>query len=322
MQKKHIDVSMRKMKNEYLQAKNEMRGGGGLREAYFSKLHDMFKILLDCQSVMADSSIIKIEINHKNIEMTDDHQIKYVVNMDDVHAVPFWMLATNDYDKTEIGIVLRLLNDGDIFFDIGANIGLYSLLVAKQKPDCKILSFEPMPVTFANLKSNIALNNLDNIQAFPIALWKENEQLKFHFTKSSTPSSSVAKLYDDAEEIIVDGVKLDDFFARNYFDKIDLMKIDVEGAELMALQGAKEMLKRFSPIVFAELFRGWSEKLGYNHNQTLSYMKQLGYCCFELRENFLLPFEEMTEETIGYNFFFLHTEKHRGIISNWLEQVK
>jgi hypothetical protein len=103
--------------------------------------------------------------------------------------------------------------------------------------------------------------------------------------------------------------RLDSFVARTG-TRIDFIKCDVEGAELLVLTGGSETLKKFKPMVFAEMLRKWAAKFNYHPNQIIEFMAGLGYRCFVGREGKLVEFKVMDENTIETNFFFLHGVAH------------
>src|SRR6186713_290100 len=81
------------------------------------------------------------------------------------------------YYEKELGDLLKkIINPGDVFLDLGANIGYFSLLVANNFPSVKVISFEPVVGLFQNLNDNISLNNIKNISTINVAVGEINEQ--------------------------------------------------------------------------------------------------------------------------------------------------
>lgn len=133
------------------------------------------------------------------------------------------------YDPNNMALIAELSNTGFVncMFDVGANIGIYSLI-----PDgaVQVYSFEPHPFTYSLLLENVQLNERTNIHAFQLAIDNQNEWVHF----SDVPGSSVNKLIkeDDGKDntIMVQTVKGIDF-CKEYDVRPDLLKIDTEGNE-------------------------------------------------------------------------------------------
>jgi hypothetical protein len=111
--------------------------------------------------------------------------------------------------------------------------------------------------------------------------------------------------------------RLDEFIDENPV-KIDFIKCDVEGAELLVYQGGLETIKRDNPIIFTEMLRKWSAKFNYHPNQIIDLMAEIGYDCFTVCDHNLSRFSLMDDTTLETNFFFLHREKHSQQIQNFM----
>ena len=142
-------------------------------------------------------------------------------------------------DFNEMGLVIHFLRKEDLFFDIGANVGIYSL-IASGIGGANTRSFEPVPDTFAILKGNIVINNLeDKVQLFNLGVGVKNEVVEFA-SDLDTENSVVGKEYTGTK-ISVQIINLDDKF----YDQVDrcaVMKIDTEGFEDKVLEGAQRIL--------------------------------------------------------------------------------
>jgi FkbM family methyltransferase len=124
--------------------------------------------------------------------------------------------------------------------DVGANWGLYSLLISRAVgPSGKVYAFEPVPEIFARLKEHIALNNATNVIPVPIALSDEKGTAKMSVKGGG--SSLFRRVSDEFVEVQVE--RLDDFVEREKIERVDAIKIDVEGAELKVIRGADKTLQ-------------------------------------------------------------------------------
>jgi FkbM family methyltransferase len=215
----------------------------------------------------------------------------------------------------------RLINDGDVFFDIGANMGWYSINVALSKRAARIYSFEPIPKTFRYLQQNLELNAVQNVTAYNFGFSNHSGEIDFYYYDegSGNASSAIVSNRDDVQTHKCKVLTLDEF-SIELKTRVDFIKCDVEGAELMVFQGGLETIKRDCPIVFSEILRKWSAKFNYYPNEIFDLFRLLNYRAFttdgtELKEFFIM--DESTPET---NFFFLHTEKHARKIQRLLNK--
>jgi len=154
-----------------------------------------------------------------------------------------------------LAAALETLEGGECTaIDVGANIGLFSLLLADFFE--KVYSIEPGKIAFENLQKNITNNNIDNISLFNISLGSENKRTAITYLKNNSASAFVAdKSFSENTGYISDPcdmVTLDEICAKNKIKKISFIKIDVEGYELNVLSGAKNILKINKPLCYVE----------------------------------------------------------------------
>lgn len=136
-------------------------------------------------------------------------------------------------------------NTNAIVFDIGANIGIYTVRTAKTYANCMVYSFEPNPDVYARLKKNISLNKLNNVKPFPLG-FADRKTTAYLDAEQSTVLGRISYEKGQTE---VDLETLDLFVAKEPVHRIDILKIDVEGFELSVLKGAEHVLQRVKRIV-------------------------------------------------------------------------
>ena len=157
-----------------------------------------------------------------------------------------------------------------IFLDIGANMGKYSILVGKELGDRgRVLAFEPLPKNYEMLKKNITLNNLKNVAALDTACGSENKSSDLFIDSRNTGGHSLVRETD--QKIRINVKKLDNIIEDLKLNRIDLIKIDVEGAESDVLKGAVATVKKFRPKI---IFESESEE---NVNFYRSVLGPIGY---------------------------------------------
>jgi FkbM family methyltransferase len=299
-------MSLQEIRNQYLS--NALSKPDYIERMYQLRHAQLF----DYANYLVKTDIESIEIRDGIVIMTSSkYGIRMVCPEGDYRVAPIESLNFMGYEQNDSDMILKLVSAQSTVFDVGANMGWYSLLIAYKYRDCKIHAFEPIPKTYSFLLKNISLNQVNNVVAHPFGLSNENRDLTFFFYPEGSGNASSENLSERTNaEIINCHVKtLDDFVNVNKL-KVDFIKCDVEGAELLVFEGAEQTLLIQKPIVFSEMLRKWASKFGYHPNQIITLFKALGYRCFYVNGSILRELLIMTEETIETNFFFLHSIKH------------
>jgi FkbM family methyltransferase len=176
-------------------------------------------------------------------------------------------------------IISNEVKEGMVCFDIGSNIGYYALLESNLvKENGKIFAFEPSPVNFSAFLSNVELNECKNIMMFNFAMGKKNEELEFIISRESNWSKirNENDLITSQTEVVNVPVKtLDSFCEENKIEKIDLVRLDVEGHERKIIEGALTTLRKFHPKLMVEIHKMY---LGtHETREILIELKKIGY---------------------------------------------
>jgi len=172
-----------------------------------------------------------------------------------------------------------------IFLDIGANQGEIALIAAKRLVQGTVLAFEPSPQAFHNLQENIRLNGFENIKCLNYGLFdcpmESTIYVKRDIDRAHTLNEGVSTLFaGESTDVVSDRVvlrKLDDVVRTEGLCRVDLIKIDVEGAELMVLRGADETLRQFRPTLVVEISKANFKVAGYDVEDVLSLIAKHGY---------------------------------------------
>lgn len=155
----------------------------------------------------------------------------------------YWL---GSYESEQVKIFESEIKNGDIFFDIGANVGFYSLLAAEFiGPFGKVFSFEPLPENFNYLKKHIEINGYKNIFPFLAAI---SDKSGFAFF-GGIINRSQGKLTESGE-FKVEAISIDDWINLKKLPNPNVFKIDVEGAEFLVLKGMEKTLKNVHPKIF------------------------------------------------------------------------
>lgn len=307
---------MNKVENTFLEYQSQKIDKSSYIESMYALHHSK---LFEYANFIKYSNIKKIEIEDGHVVMTSrDKGIRISCTMGDHRIAPIETLNFQDYEKADSKMMDLLLSDGDSFFDIGANIGWYSINLASSRRNSKIYAFEPIPKTFSQLQINLGLNAMSNVQAFNFGFSNVEGNFDFYYYSEGSGNASSANVSEreDVEKVKCT-VKTFDQFIKNSSVKVDFIKCDVEGAELLVFEGAKGTIFKDKPIIFSEILRKWSAKFGYDPNSIFKFFKDMGYRSFVVRDLSLVEFLSMDESTVDTNFFFLHPEKHKFLISRY-----
>jgi FkbM family methyltransferase len=238
------------------------------------------------------------------------------VNLSDRHVSLGCLF--DDYEPYETGIFRKLLTKDTAFFDIGANVGWYSVVASTIIDESgNIDSFEPRPETANYLRKTFALNNFGQrsiIHQLGVAEHSGSATLEWQ-TGTDNPGGShlgtgVARAGTEGariELITIDSLKA---------ERCDVIKIDVEGAEYRAMVGATDLLQRTRPSVLSELHPGQLQGVsGVSPADYIMFMAELGYECRLVQAG--MPMDEIKDFPTGIdrsvtNVLFLHsTNKDR-----------
>jgi len=189
------------------------------------------------------------------------------------------LMAGRVFEEYEIERCIRTIKEIgiDVFVDIGANFGLYTVLVGGNNPSVEIISFEPAPKTYMSLRENIRLNELDKrVQVWPVALSNviSSAEMKFDPLKSGGAHIVHESIHKDGTIIKVETDMLDN--RCDLRDKRCLIKIDVEGHAGSVIEGARITLLRNWCIVQVEVWERERERVD-------KLFVELGYNLFDAR---------------------------------------
>jgi FkbM family methyltransferase len=216
-----------------------------------------------------------------------------------------------DYEREVREMLFSLAKDGDTFFDIGANEGLYSISFAQRFPNSRVYALEPIDNTLELLRANITISGAENIYIFPYGLSDKSGYVDF-YVPADSGATSMAQLDEERfghSEVQHSLVLSLDASVECLEIAPDIIKCDVEGAELLVFKGGAKTLEQHRPIIQCEMLRKWAKRFDYHPNDIIDFLSQYGYHCFTLRDGKLVRFEKMTDDTVETNFYFIHPER-------------
>jgi FkbM family methyltransferase len=287
------------------------------KAAYSREIWKFHRQLFEYSSFLQGTNVAAIEITEEGLVFKLRHpELRLWCTPNDQRHVAISSLNFRDYESDEVSAVLRLIKACSVIFDIGANVGFYSVAIGQRFPDSKIIAFEPVPATYSELQRNLALNRITNVTPLNLGLSDHSFDATFYFDPTVTGAASAAPLGSEfgATETLTCPVETLDAFVERTGLVPDFIKCDVEGGEFNVFRGATRMFERHKPMVFTEMLRKWAARFGYHPNDIIALFRTFGYECFVLREGTLHSFPAMTEETVETNFFFLHTQRHLEMV--------
>lgn len=200
-------------------------------------------------------------------------------------------LGVYDYWKTKL--FLKLVKEGMTIADIGVNKGYFSLLFAKLMNDRgRVLSFEPDPDNCFWFKRSIRANKYRCIRLFQCTLSNRQGKVAFYRGKKSGWGSLFPSSRMDGKAITVKTRKLDDVLRDEGISRVDIIKIDVEGADLLVLEGAERTLNKKNIKLIMDIDVRNSQK----KNRLFTLLESHGFKIFRIGKE-LIPIEKIDERT-------------------------
>ncbi len=184
------------------------------------------------------------------------------------------------YEKEIVEFLKAHVNDGAVFFDIGANIGSIGLPVMLSKKNVLYTGFEASPNVFNFLKKNFEENKVRYFTLCNKLVHEDSNRAMKFYEAELYGKSSLAPTYTD-KSIDVKSISLDNYCEEQGIKKIDWLKVDVQGFELYVFKGMKEMLRdRCVENILFE-FEAWAdEQAGIETGAALKYLEEEGYVLF------------------------------------------
>lgn len=182
------------------------------------------------------------------------------------------------------------IGSGDLI-DIGANLGIVSLILAKRFPARQVHSFEPNPSTFQAFQDNVAINCVTNVQAQQCAVAAHGGEVSFRADPINRGTTSIAMSSVEQYTVSVPCVTLDMYIESQSIKEIAFLKVDVEGYEAAVFSGAKQMLsQQQAQIIYYEVCPRLARKAGFTPELPTQILQQNGYKICKLDEQgSLLP---------------------------------
>lgn len=196
-----------------------------------------------------------------------------------------------DYESFEVFLIEQLTQQGMTMIDVGACIGYHTLIGSRCVGNSGIvIAFEPAVGNYLLLARNIQLNSISNVCAMNAAVMDYQGIVKLFLSSVNFGDHRVYDAEDEAkfgetrrESTVVPCVRVDDVL-REYGLKADVIKIDVQGAEMAAFRGMEDSLTNPEVVLFCEFWPYGLRKLGSSPTEMLDYLGWLGFSIYEILE--------------------------------------
>ena len=200
-----------------------------------------------------------------------------------------WPIVRNDFEPGEFAFLSKVVLPGQTVFDIGANIGFFSMVFSKLVgPEGRVVGFEPLPFLHERAAMSALENGFSHCTIHNVALAKEHGTVALVYAPGSPNWGGAFLSFDGSvlpghASVPVPTCPLSDFTK----DGVpSLIKIDVEGGEHLVMANAIDLLKEARPIVVSEIHRAQLERVsGVTPSEYIGLFRSLGYKCFEIKKD-------------------------------------
>jgi FkbM family methyltransferase len=220
-------------------------------------------------------------------------------------------IAREDFEL-ELAHLDRFISPGSVAVDAGANCGIYTVVAARLVGDTgKVIAFEPGERTAPVLEHNIELNGLSNVRLYRDALADRDGKARLYHHEGPVARSIAAgdSRQDEFDEVST--ITLDSVAQREGIPRIDFLKLDIEGAEELALRGAELVLSKSHPVVVFEINPSAVVRFGLATDGAWRHLHRLAYLFFALDTTGRLEplYAPPTEDLLGFrNIVAIHED--------------
>ena len=199
----------------------------------------------------------------------------YKFNVNTLYPIESAIWLSGIYEVTTTKFLSQFLREGDVFLDVGANCGAVTLVAASTIKNGKIYAFEPGNTIRSRLQANVDLNpSLKSVvKVVPFGLGLETGKLLYYEDENYRGNGALF----DSLGMPVDVITLDEWVSLEKIDKIDAIKIDVEGMEYDVLLGGKLTLEKYHPLVYFETLPIFFTNKSYSIQTIYEFLASLGY---------------------------------------------
>lgn len=285
------------------------------RDEFWQQLQAHHVVLREYSALIAGgSTVAAIEITGQGLAVRLKNGARFYWEPEDVRTPPSVALNSGEYESDILALLEHFSSQARTVLDIGANIGWFSVQLGRvlARGGGRLIAFEPLPPTFERLSRNVELNDLSGVVVLVNAALGEAPDTACFYVPVGTGSvaASRRKLYPSDEHVSFDcSIKtLDQVVEEESLKNVDLIKCDVEGAEILALRGGAETLATHRPVVVLEMLRKWAAVYDYHPDDIIDLMKRAGYDCYSLEGEAVARVMRVDESTLATNYLFVPSD--------------
>ena len=219
-----------------------------------------------------------------------------------------YVYLTGLYEPPTARVIAELLKPNETFIDVGANSGFFTLLASiRVGPSGRVLSFEPVPSMHKRLLENISVNGMNNVSVQNVALSNVEGALPmFEGPEGHKGISSLRHIENSSATLEVKTLPLDSF--SDTLSSVKLIKIDVEGAEQLVLEGMTNILNKYHPYLVIEITDDYLRAFGHTAIRLANFLTEFGYHMYKIgSEGLVLMYPEQAADEEQFNALFAYT---------------
>lgn len=204
------------------------------------------------------------------------------IRLDLGEHVQRWIYFFGVYEKDTVDWFRSHLRPGMVVLDIGANVGQYTLIAARDVgPNGRVHAFEPNPISHRTLASNIELNSFGNVSTHALAVSDSAGEVTLYIPDNDNMGEASLQISQTGQRnTTVRSVTIDEW-AQNAdlgaTPRIDIVKIDVQGLESAVLRGARQVMLRYRPLIICEFEERWLRDSGTSSVEIKRMLGELSY---------------------------------------------
>jgi FkbM family methyltransferase len=222
------------------------------------------------------------------------------------------------YESTNVELFRKLAKPGMTVIDVGANVGQYTILAAAAVgPGGAVHAFEPDAKNAERLRANLAANNFSDIHLNVAALSDEPGELTlFSANNDNAGEHSLFQFDPNMQGHVIPAMTLDGYVQTAHLGasgSVDLIKIDVQGAEAKVLLGGVETLKTHKPLIVCEFEERWLQGMGSSCAALKTWLQELGYVAYRFEPSRRLKPTATSEIHFFANLLLVHDSKRPSL---------
>ncbi|MFN0048045.1 MAG: FkbM family methyltransferase [Cytophagales bacterium] len=214
----------------------------------------------------------------------------FLIHVNTKSFIEYKIFTEGAYELDLSKIITNYLTEGDIAFDIGTNIGIHTIPMAKKIGNSgKVFSFEPVGFIVDKLEKNLLLNTISNVAVVPKALSNVNSDFTSNFGADAGNQGTFSLSFRDEGSTTIKTIVGDEFVKENDIQSLKLMKVDVEGFELNVFLGLRETIAVLNPIIIFEYDTNYISRANHKSNDYDAFFGGLNYQLYKIDKFIVTP---------------------------------